>query len=201
MNRLLLCLVLIVVSGCGYTLQASRDTNLEKEGVRRLYVTPLVNNSYKSGVQNLVYNSLLRALSGSESVRLVSRPEEADAILGGTVNVARYDVRSTAAAKDLPPKDAGRRFETVLGNIRVATSYLAILECSFMLNHRHPPSGKPAKLWGASFSQSKPFAGANQLSTPGTTSALINESEFDRALGDLATQMMADVRENMLARF
>lgn len=189
------------MGGCGYTLQGSGSPILEKQGVKRIYITPLVNNTYKSGVQNLVYNALARALSGSQHLQLVSRPEEADAILGGTVHTARYDVANLVSAKDLRPREAAKPYEEVLSNIQVASTYRAVLDCGFSLNHRNPPAGRPAKLWSGSFSLNKPFSGANQLSTAGTTSALINESEFDRALGDLAAQMMADVRENLLARF
>lgn len=85
--------------------------------------------------------------------------------------------------------------------IRVATEYIAELSCTFTLTRRNVKPGTPAILWTAGFNRAKPFPGSNQLSGLGTTSALINESEFDRSLQELAQSMMADVRESMVARF
>jgi hypothetical protein len=62
------------------------------------------------------------------------------------------------------------------------------------------PSGRVA-LWSMGFSKQKTFPGANQVDVPGTTSVLINDSEFNRALSDLARNMMEDVHESMLAMF
>jgi hypothetical protein len=56
-------------------------------------------------------------------------------------------------------------------------------------------------LWSGGFSKSKPFPANNQLGVFGTTSALINESEFDRVLRDLAEGIAADMHESMLAGF
>ena len=41
----------------------------------------------------------------------------------------------------------------------------------------------------------------NQLGVIGNTSALINDSEFERSLADLAASMMGDLHESMLAMF
>jgi hypothetical protein len=89
----------------------------------------------------------------------------------------------------------------IRANILIATEYEATLSCSFVLTRTHPVPGKRAILWTSSFSRGAPFAGNNQLGVQGDTSALINQSEFERKLVDLAASMMGDLHESMLAMF
>lgn len=197
--RFFLALLLGVPSlmGCGYNLQTSSSAWLEREGIRKIYVTPLVNNTYKSGVENLVYNALLRAMLSNRRLALVHDPEQADAVLGGAVVRAQFGPSASATGDQLNPIGTGSAYN----KISVATEYVAELSCSFSLTRRNVAPGGTAILWTAGFTRAKPFSASNQLSSLGTTSALINESEFDRSLQELAQSMMADVRESMVARF
>jgi hypothetical protein len=90
---------------------------------------------------------------------------------------------------------------SVSKSIIVATEFQALLNCSFKLVLTHPAPDKKSDLWSSTFSRAKTFPANNQLGNFGTTSSLINESEFDRALADMARNMMADVHESMLAMF
>jgi hypothetical protein len=184
------------VSGCGYTFQDSRqDTPIHRAGVRDIYVVPITNNTYKPGVENVVYNALVRTISANRRVRLVTRPEEADALLMGSVLVATYATSASTTADQIFPKGKGSH------NIVVATEYQAHLNCVFRLENRHPKTGADPVMWSSTFARNKAFPGNNQIGIFGTTSALINDSEFDRALKDLAESMMADMHESMLAMF
>jgi hypothetical protein len=195
-------LALGALSGCGYTLQNSKSPLTEKEGVRKIYVASLVNDTYKAGVEITVYNALLRTLSVHRRVELVNRPEDADAELRGKVTLAGYSAVAGTSAISLNPGNvlgAADKF----ANVQIATQYSASLTCTFALVRRHPNLALKQKeiLWNAGFSRSELFNASNQLGAQGDTSALINESEFDRALNDLATAMMGDVHESMLAMF
>jgi hypothetical protein len=192
-----LAALLFLVSGCGYTLQNSHNPLADREGVRRVYVSPLVNNTYKGGVENLVFNALVRVLAAHHRITLVQNPEDADAILNGTVAEAFSAASAATSAANLNPVGLLNR-----GDVIVASEYTAVLTCRFDLLRRGAiPPGKKATLWTSTFSRSKPFPAANQVGSLGTTSALINDSEFDRALSDLASSMMGDVHESMLAMF
>src|SRR3954469_13362385 len=85
-----LILLLFLGSSCGYTLQTSHSPLREKEGVEKIYIRPLLNNTFKVGVENAVFNALLKNIVAHRRVVIVGRPEEADAILEGTVNIAQY---------------------------------------------------------------------------------------------------------------
>jgi hypothetical protein len=179
---------------------------LLREGIRRIYVSPIQNNTYKPGVENLVYNQLVRTISASRRVELVQRTEDADAVLHGTVTAASYGPAGTTTADKLYPSDKVPGVPRGSTEVVVATEYNATLQCNFSLVARVPRPEKPesrpnATVWGSSFSRAKAFPGNNQLDVFGTTSPLINESEFDRALRDLARSMMSDLEESMLAMF
>ncbi|MEO5970880.1 MAG: LPS assembly lipoprotein LptE [Bdellovibrionia bacterium] len=167
--------------------------------MQKVYVAPVANHTYKAGIENTVYNSLLRTLKAHGRVTLVHHPVEADAILGGSVVGAAYGASAATAVSQLNPNKLGATLPTA--NFSVATEYTASLSCIFNLTRRVGQPGKPAVIWASSFGRSQPFPASNQLDVPGTTSALINDSEFDRALSDLAKSMMDDVHESMLAMF
>ena len=198
-GRLSLILSLSLISGCGYSFQYSRNPLATQEGIQKIYVSPIVNTTYKAGIENIVYNSLLRTLVAHGSVILVHSEEEADAILGGVVGGASYGASAATGVSQLNPGGLGANLPT--RGYSVASEYTASLYCSFTLARRVPRSGHAGVIWSSGFSRSKPFPASNQLDVPGTTSALINESEFDRALSDLAKSMMDDVHESMLAMF
>lgn len=202
----LLSVVLVAQVACGYTLQHTQNPLLDRYGVRKIWVAPLVNNTYKPGVENLVYNELVKVIGANGRVILVDRTEDADAILSGQVTDASYSRSGSTTADALFPFSLqGRSFPAVKkpsNNIEVASEYSAVLSGSFSLSLKNPPKpGKKQQLWSGSFSRSQPFPANNQLGGFGTTSALINDSEFDRALRELAHSVMSNLHESMLAMF
>ena len=182
-------------AGCGYTLQNSENPLRESEGVDRIYIAPVINNSYKPGVENVVYNSLVKNIAAHRRVLLVKHAEDADATLQGTVLTARFDEAASTSANNLQPLNAGP------STVTITSAYNAILECNFTLLRKNPRLGQKGMIWNSNFSRAKPFPAANQLGVLGSTSALINDSEFDRALSDISENMMKDVHESMLAMF
>ncbi len=189
-------------SGCGYAFRNSRNTLFTKENIRKIYVSSLVNSTYKAGIEHTVYNSLIRILSGYRGIVLVSEPSDADAILTGSVNAATYTGSASSSVAGLNPVDLANQLNLESRSFAISTEYMATLSCSFYLSRPKPLYfGQPTGLWSAGFSRTQPFPAANQLDVPGATSALINESEFDRTLSDLSRKMVDDVSESMLAMF
>lgn len=190
------------LAGCGYGLQGIQSSLVDKEHVHTVYVLPIINATYKAGVENTIYNNLVRALNAHRRVKVVYNRKEADAVLTGTVGAATYSGSAGSTVVALPPTTVGPLLSPNIQSWAINTIYNAVLSCSFSLAREKKKDGKlPATLWAASFSRTEPFPSANQLDVPGTTSPLINESEFERALADLAHSMMDDVNESMLAMF
>jgi outer membrane lipopolysaccharide assembly protein LptE/RlpB len=190
----LLTLASLGLSACGYTLQSRATNHLKDIGVERVYIAPVKNLSYKPGLEHLFYNELVQALLAGKRVHLVDRPEAADAILSATVDSAVYRPSATTTAGTVFPDSVN----TI--DIMVATEYQTDVQSSFRLNRQE--SGRAgAPIWSSSYARSRRFAASNQKAEYGTTSGLINESEFDRTLRMIAHELMRDVHESMVARF
>jgi hypothetical protein len=186
-----------VTSGCGYSFQTSKNPLAEKEGIRKVYVASMINNTYKAGVENQVYNSVLQTLAAHRRVVVVSNKEDADAILKGFVNIASYAADASAAVGQIPGLPNNLFAESLL----VASEYVATLSCSFVLERTRPSPGQRKVVWTSGFSRTTPFNASNQVGVIGSTSALLNESEFDRQLATMSQSMSEDVHESMLDMF
>jgi hypothetical protein len=199
----LICFSLLtfVATGCGYGIRGSHSDALEKDGVHRIYIAPITNNTYHYGVENVVYNSLVRSLAAFHGIKLVNDPQIADAVLAGQVTQADSSISASTAAQSLNPRNLP--VPNSFGSLYVATEYTASLVCNFNLIRTHPnPNLKQAAtVWTGGFSRSKPYPASNQLGVLGTTSGLINDSELDRTLIDISHDMMIDVRESIVSRF
>lgn len=191
-----LCAALVAQAGCGYMFQNSRNPLLETEGIRRIYIAPVENNTYKNGIENVVYNSLLRTFLAKEMVSVVDAPEKADAILRTVVHQSGAE---NAGGESLARGLQGSGpLDVRIGEYPIISNYRAWLGCSFTLERNSPTRDA---VYSSSFTQNKTFLGNNRRGLEGTTSALINQSEFDRATRDLAEGMMYDLHEQMMARF
>ena len=187
--------------GCGYMFQNSRNSVLEEQGIHSIYISPLINNTYKPGVENLVYNQVVKRIATHRRVGMTGKPENADVVLRGSVDYAEYVVASSSTADTIFPSGVIPSL-TGPSDLVVATSYSAILRCTFSLVRSHPTRDKKTGLlWASGFSKSKNFPGNNQLDIFGTTSPLINDSEFNRALRDIAEGIASDLHESMLSMF
>ncbi|MBC7387343.1 MAG: hypothetical protein H7301_14420 [Cryobacterium sp.] len=186
--------IALLFSGCGYSLQSTKQNSLKEAGVERVYVAPVKNESYKAGIENLFYNELIQIILAGKRVKLVDRPELADAVLDSTVGQAYYTPSATTSSDSIYPTTV-----TTI-QITVATEYVATVSCSFHLRRQKGGVSKE-EVWGSTYTRSRRFAGNNQKAEFGTTSALINESEFERTLKEVSHGMMQDVHEAMVARF
>jgi hypothetical protein len=289
-----------ILGACSYTLTPAENPTFKREKIRYLYVEPMVNNTYRPGVENVVYNEVLKAFISNERFKVVEDRSLAHVILRGSVNNADYSLNSTRAAINLGPSTP--RSDAFQGSSTdpVASSYEAVLSCHFELvqirkskeflesekvrvleekrlaekktqeqailaeleqskskakggkkgakaqlkkgstdlerigqesaktlgvraapgnpdegatdRARYVVEGEILKahapdpeisnaLWSGNFERRKPFLATNQLGTFGTTSSLINDSEFDRALIDLANSIGLDMHEDIFVSF
>jgi len=197
---LLSLLLIFLLGSCGYTLSNLRREDLRKIGVRTVFVKPVENNSYKPGVENLIFNHVVAAIAAQKTLRLVLKESEADAFLKGSVSLANYTAVASTRGNKLFPSESLSEIEGPSDRL-VASIYSANLTAAFDLR-RTAHSGTASELvWSGSFSRSQIFSGNNQLGIYGTTSALINESEFYRALELAGEAIASDLHESMTSRF
>ncbi len=191
-----------LMGACGYTFQHSNNPLLTRYGVRKVHVAPIQNATFKAGVENVVYNEALKVIAAHRRVILVQNRADADAILQGVVSEATYVKSATTTADQLFP--TARLLGTIKrpsANLQVATEYSARLSTQFSLRLTRPRLGEKEEIWAGSFAKAQAFPANNQLSVYGTTGHLINESEFDRTLKDLAESLVYNLHESMLALF
>lgn len=204
----------LALSGCGYTLQTSKSPLVEREKITTVYVAPASNGTLRVGVENMVYNALVRSLSAHKTLRMVSREEDAETVLNSSIKNIVVTTNATTPGENIPGDD---RFKPYFKDIPFTTYYSASLDCSFSLVKRiarpeftvNPKTGirkirNPGKsklLWSSSFSRGKSYPAFLRTGAEGTTSPLITDSELDRVLGEIVTSMMDDVHESMLNSF
>jgi len=191
----------IFFSSCGYHFQSSFNPLAAQEGIHKIFISPMKNSTFQVGLEGVVYHHLMKTVASHRRVILVSSPQEADAILQGTVDLALSHPSKTTSAGGLIPGGLGVNLPLNMSTFQIANEYVAQLDCSFELNRSHPTPQQKTLVWKGSFKRTKPFPGSNQIDVPGTTSALIHQSQLERALADLVANMMEDVHENMLAMF
>lgn len=192
MTRLLVFLVSVSLmgwTGCGYTLRGNTRPFFDRNQIRTLYVAPVKNNSYKAGVEITVYNALRKRFAQGNYVRLVDVPRMADAEIIASVSDASYAPLAITRADQISPIGTGP------DNVQIASSYNVILRVKFELK------GREKVLWGDELSRSKSFQAATYMGALGSTSALINEGEFEKTLNDLSISLVTDAEESINTLF
>ncbi len=187
-------LFLLILQGCGYSFQHGGPSPLKEQGVERLYIQRVQNQSMVPGLEMQLLNEMQRVILIHKKITLVQSIEQADAVLMTNIETAEYGSIAGTNVESLTPTTPAYN---MTGAYVISTQYQAQFVCNFALHHRK--SGKI--LWSNQLVQLAPFPGANQREVPGTTSLLINQSEFGRTLTDLMRTMVNDMHESMLALF
>ena len=196
--RIVSLLVLsLISSSCGYNLRGNTRPFFERNQIHTLYVEPVKNNSYKAGVDITVYNALRKRIALGGYVQIIDQEPGADATFSSTVNDASYSPFAIANGQDIQSGDPQRPTHPELSNILVAKSYNVTLRVQFKLQTHHPEK----RVYYDEISRAKTFPGTVYLGQLGDTTALINESDFERMLSDLAASVVTDAEESVNTLF
>jgi hypothetical protein len=190
-SSFLAILFVFLSQGCGYTLRGNSRVFFENNEIRTLYVAPVRNDSFKAGVEITVYNAIRKRIAQGGYVRIVDQKSQADGEIRATILNAMYTPAGITTADQLAPVQTGP------SNVQIASAYNVNLNISFEME-----SLKTKKiLWSDSFVRQKSFSASTYLGALGTTSALINESDFERTLGELSSGIVMDAEESMNSIF
>jgi hypothetical protein len=191
-KRTLITLILFAIqTGCGYTLRGNTRAFFDQHQIRTLYVNPVKNNSYKGGVEITVYNALRKRIAQGGYVRIVDNPNQADAQISSTVLDASYVPSGITTTDQIAPVQTGP------SNIQIASGYNVSLKISFELYQFK----EKKKVWSDTLLRQKTFSASTYLGALGTTSALINESDFERSISELAVSVVTDAEESINSIF
>jgi hypothetical protein len=185
-------LLLWGMAGCGYHMRGADRPFFRSHGIQKIFVQPVLNNSFKAGVEITMYNAIRKRFAQGGYVKVVGSPEEADAWIEAKVLTANYSPQAITTADKLAFDGVSQGPATV----QIASSYLVNLVVDFKLRNR-----QQTVLWGDSVSRSKGFPASTYMGTLGSTSALINEGEFERTLQDLAVTVATDAEESINSLF
>ncbi len=188
---ILTLMIMSLSSGCGYHMRGVERPFFKLHDINTLFVYPVQNNSYKAGVEITVYNAVRKRFSQGGYIRLVDQIEQADATIEATVAEATY----TPLAVTTADKIANSGPILGPGSVQIASSYQVNLKVQFVLSTKTKP------LWADIVVRNKSFAASNYLGSLGSTSALINEGEFERTLSELAVGIATDAEESINTLF
>ena len=187
-QRFPILILICISSGCGYHMRGAERPFFKLHDLHTLFVYPVQNNSYKAGVEITVYNAIRKRFSQGGYIKLVDKAELADASIAATVQAAEYAPLAVTTAD----KIASGGTLPGPGAIQIASSYQVNLSVKFILK-----DSKQKNLWTDVIAKNKSFAASNYLGTLGSTSALINEGEFERTLSDLSVGIATDAEESI----
>ncbi len=180
-----------LIGSCGYTLRGNAREFFNQNGIRTLYVAPVRNLSYKPGVEIVIYNALRKRIAQGGYVRIVDQPGQADAEIEAKVLDASYAPSGITTADQIAPVQTGP------SNVQIASAYAVNLRVAFELFQ----AGNRKRLWGDTVTRQKTFTASTYLGSLGSTSALINEGDFERSVGELAVSLVTDAEESMNSVF
>ncbi len=187
----------ILLTHCGYTLRRSGSPVLNKMGIERVYIKPLENKTLAAGAENTLYNALLRNIATHRLVTITDDKSTADAVILGTIQRAEFSPSQATTVDQIEPIGTATDTKRV-----IATYYKAYLTVSFAMYRYSPKHGiANSPLISSKLSRNKTFVASNYLGVLGTTSSILNESGFRRAINDLSDQLSADLNESMLSFF
>lgn len=184
-------LLLTLLPACGYNLRGNTRPFFSEHQIHTLFVQPVKNNSYKAGVEVTLFNALRKRIAEGGYVRIVDKADQADAVMKASVEDASYSPGAPTTADQIAPLLAGKK------EVQVAKTYNVNLRVSFSFVQVHPDK----LLWGDQLSRTKSFEASTYIGARGSTSALINESEFERTLADLSVSIVTDAEESINSIF
>ena len=184
--------VTTLVGGCGYHMRGVDRPFFKSRDLKTLYVHPVLNNSYKAGVEISVYNAIRKRFAQGGYIRLVTSLSDADASIQATVLTASYSPQAVTTADKLAYVGVSKGPSTV----QIASSYQVSLNVQFEMVDR-----SKKRLWSDTVSRSKGFPASTYMGTLGTTSALINEGAFERTLQELSVVVATDAEESVNSIF
>jgi hypothetical protein len=180
-------------SGCGYSFQGA-SSHWKAQGINRVFVRMLTNDTLHAGVEVTFTSALIKEFARNQRFRVVEDEKNADATIEGSVTSAEAIINSANGVTALSNNDPAA---AILGDVNVATEYRATGSISVQLVRREPKS----VVWTQSFYGEKIYQGNNRFGLSGTTSSLINASDQQLALNEVATQVASDAADTMLEGF
>lgn len=195
----ILSFLLSFIISCSYKFQSAVNP-WQEHSIKTVYINIITNNSLRSGEEVHFTSAFVKTFSRGNKLKVVNDSKSADLV----VNAAIENIASTiSSSTNVPTLTQDKIASQTLSDMVVATEYAATATVSVQLTkgeNNHNPK-VPAVLLVQNFTRQKIYPANTQFGLPGTTSVLINDSQFQMALNEIATGISADAYDTMLEYF
>lgn len=188
----LIGLLAFVVCGCGYKFQGASNP-WKDAGIQKVYIDIMTNNSMRTGVENLFTSAFVKVFSRGNRVQIVTSKSEADAVVEGVIGSVGASVLSATTVPQITKDPTAAQ----LSDIAIASEYNASATLTITLTRTRDQKA----LWNKTFSGNKIYPGNIRFGFPGTTSVLINDSQQQLALAEIANSIASDTYDFMFEAF
>ncbi|MEW6056540.1 MAG: LPS assembly lipoprotein LptE [Bdellovibrionota bacterium] len=183
---------LLSSSGCGYTWR-NKSNPWKAQKVERVYIKAMINNTLRSGLEVPFTSALIREFSRGPKVRIASNEENSDAVIESSLDAVGSSIGPTTTVDRLSQDPAARAFNDYV----IASEYSASATITVSLVRKQDKR----VLWTRAFSESKTYPANNRFGLVGSTSALINSSQEQLALNEIAQVLASDAYDTMFEAF
>lgn len=217
----------ISLAACGFGLRKVDDTRFASWGVKRVFIPAIENRSQMAWIDPMIRSEWLKRLGTGGAVTVTPSIESADAKLLIRITEATRGGLAPTSAEALIPQGTvrpGAHFHTMyqahlvmqvdLIRVRAIPASRVPTEPEQSpappTSPQTPPSSTPESLppspagtmlFTGTAARDLPFPANTRVSYFGTTSALINQTETERAMVEIAEQMVLDLYFQMKDAF
>ena len=187
------------IIGCSYKFQSAVNP-WQEYSIKTVYIKIISNNSLRAGEEVHFTSAFVKTFSRGNKLKVVNDSKNADVV----VNASIENIASTiSSSTNVPTLTQDKVASQKLSDMVVATEYIATATVAVQLtkgeNNLNPKI--PSVLLVQNFTRQKIYPANTQFGLPGTTSVLINDSQFQLALNEIATGISADAYDTMLEYF
>ncbi len=194
-----LLVIFAVMNACAYRFQGSENPWREKS-VENVYINIMTNNSLRAGEEVPFTSAFLKTFSRGNKLKVVNDSKQADIVVNATIESIASNVSSST---NVPTLTQDKLASQTISDMVIATEYAATATVSVQLTKGEASTNPklPPILLVQNFSRVKIYPGNSQFGLPGSTSVLINDSQFQMALNEIAQGIAADAYDTMLEYF
>ncbi len=192
-KKYLIVILTLFFCSCGYRFEGKHNP-LEEKGIRKIYITVLNNNSLRSGAEVPFTSAFVKAFSRGNKLKITSNEKDADATLEASIESIASVISGGTSVPSITTDTEARN---KLGDMSIATEYVA----KAIINVKFFKKDGGETIMSQTFERNRKFQGSNRYGKEGTTSVLINDSQYQLALNEIAKGIALDAYDTMLESF
>jgi hypothetical protein len=189
----ILFLYIFFVSCSGYHIQGSQNP-WESLGIKTAYIDIVTNNSLRAGLEVPFTSAFVKQFSRGNKLKIVSDEKEADVTIKAVLQSYSSSISSMTTVPSITQDPLAKN---ELSSFQIAIEYVASAAVTVSIIN----NSTKKVLASQNFTRQKNYPANNRYGPEGTTSVLINDSELQFALNEIARLIADDAYDLMLEVF